>query len=114
MPVQTAVFYFDEQTSSEVPFHPHLARGRRLQHNVRRRQVRRPQPRPAKFGVGARVCLAPGRRHPDFLPAEAGVVTLMLHPSTRGVPLYTVRRECDGREATCYEDELNSCQVGLR
>lgn len=109
MPVQTAAGCLEGRAAIGSECRPHLAHGRRLQHSVRTSRGRLSEPRTSRFGVGSRVCLAPGRRHPDFLPGEPGVVTLALHPSTRGVPVYTVRRTCDGRVATCYEDELIPC-----
>jgi hypothetical protein len=107
MTVQTAPQIFEDWAIDHAPLRgPHRMRGHRVQQNGRRKPIWQSVPQAAIFRAGSRICLASDCRHPDFLPGEVGVVLLVLHPSMRGVPLYEVRRARDGREATCYEDEL--------
>lgn len=71
-----------------------------------------PQRRPSAAGGmpayrhGDRVRLAFGHRHPTHRPLDAGSVVRELPASLKGRPVYLVRMDRDGAEATFYADEL--------
>ena len=84
----------------------HLSLGRLLQEHGSDTEGRRRAAGNLRLRTDDRVCVAAGSRHPDFSPRDVGTVLLMLPRSSRGVPLYYVRRDRDGRLGTAYEDEL--------
>ena len=59
------------------------------------------------FKVGDRVRLTQTCRHPDYRPSDPGTVEqLESVGGARGLPLYHVRMDKDGRAPTFYADEL--------
>jgi hypothetical protein len=84
----------------------HMSLRRNLQDRCLRKERGSPTTTHGRFQPGNRVYMATGSRHPDFRPSDVATVSLILHRSTRGLPLYYVRRDRDGRFGIVYEDEV--------